>query len=305
MSRKSLPGIRRAPDCSVLFVTGAGARPLPQSKRHDLELRLIDAGASDATEAVRRHTKLALVWVDESAGFDGAPLVAAIKTFEPELPIVWSGRDLVAPNFPRPGPDKLVLGGAALLGGLDTVAHLVRADTYHDGIVDDLVGASMEAMSAGFQVSVTVSELFFKATRAPLASVSAAVEFGGSDVEASVIVSAEAKPLRDMLKLTVPAAVASLAALHDLAGEIANHIVGRLKVSIDPGGSVFQHQSPLVLRGHEANIRAIRGRPSVVARLVAPDLELFVQLHLRGQLPTRRHASDVVGSGPGELKFLE
>jgi CheY-specific phosphatase CheX len=305
MSRKSLPGIRRAPDCSVLYVSGAGARAFPAGKRHDVELRLIDAGASDATEAVRRHTRLALVWVDESAGFDGAPLVAAIKTFEPELPIVWSGRDPVAPHFPRPGPDKLVLGPPALQAGLETVAGLVRAETYHAGIIEDLCAASVEAMNDGFRVPVVIPETFFKATRAPLASVSAAVEFGGSDVEASVIVSAEAKPLRDMLKLSVPAAVASLAALHDLAGEIANHIVGRLKVTLDPGGTLFQHQSPLVLRGHEANIRAIRGRPSVVARLVAPELELFVQLHLKSPVPLRRSTGDAIGSGPGELKFLD
>jgi len=287
-----------------LFVGGKVTAP-SLDRRGGVDFRVVAATPNEANDALRSEARLSLVWIDESAGHAGIPLAAALKTMEPELPVVWSAQRIATPPFAKPAPDRLILGPTAWDAASDTVAELVRSSTYDARLVGDLCAASSEAMAKGFHASVSVADTFFKATRAPLASVSAAVEFSGPELDASVIVSAEAKPLREVLKVSVPESVASLAALHDLAGEIANHIVGRLKAVLDPGGIAFERQSPLVLRGHEANIRAIRGRPSIVARLIAEKVEVFVQLYLKGRVPPRTSGSSRPGSVPGELQFFD
>lgn len=297
----------RAPSAQVLYVAGDSSRP-PLLRRDDVELQLVEARAGVVIDQVRSLPRLAVAWVDEEAGASGVPLVAALKTLEPDLPVIWSGR-ASAPAFQKPAPDALILGAAAWSGAGSQLAQLIKLPTY--GVLHDaLCNASVQSMAQGFNLTTHVAESFFKATRTPLASVCAAVEFGGRGVEASLIVSAEAKPLRDMLRLTVPGAVASLMALHDLAGEIANHIVGRLKGALDPDGVAFDRQSPLVLRGNEANLRSLRGRPSLVLRLSErPDAPrgdadgIFAQLYFKGAVPSR---SQPPGGSPrpGELKFL-
>lgn len=303
MSRKSLPAVRPLPVGQILYVAGSTTPVFLRARRDDLDLRLVEVTADDATNQVRSLPRLSAVWVDEGAGPNGVPLVAALKTLEPELPIAWSGRGPKEPAFPKPGPDRILLGHSGWQSVEDSLGELLHAQSYHSGIVEQLCLASTAAMAEGFKLGVTVPETFFKATRTTLASVCAAVEFGGRGVEASLLVSAEAKPLREMLRLAVPGAVASLTALHDLAGEIANHIVGRLKVAFDPDGVVFERQSPVVLRGNEANLRALRGRPSLVARMVDRELELYAQLFLKGKLPDKGRPPSI-GPGPGELKFL-
>ncbi|HTJ83482.1 MAG TPA: chemotaxis protein CheX [Polyangiaceae bacterium] len=296
---------RGTPQALVLFVAAPNVPPPSLERRGGADFRVVPVTPNEANEMLRTETRLSLVWIDESAGHAGIPLAAALKTMEPELPVVWSGKKITTPPFAKPAPDRLILGKTAWDAAADTVAELVRTSTYDAKLVGDLCGASSDAMARGFHSSVTVANTFFKSTRAPLASVSAAVEFSGPELDASIIVSAESKPLREVLRVSVPESVASLAALHDLAGEIANHIVGRLKATLDPGGVAFDKQSPLVLRGHEANIRAIRGRPSIVARLIAEKVEVFVQLYLKGRVPPRGASKVPPGSVPGELHFLD
>lgn len=231
-----------------------------------------------ATRAITRDPRVSVVIVDDAGGAGAHGLVETIGALEPSVPIVLVGSTAPAARIALSEPP-----GAATLRAV--ILDLVEVRTYGRALVSVLERAATSTLEEGFASPAEVRGSFLKTNRRHLARVNSLLSFGGRDVTGWACVSAEAPTLRAILGRMFPGGGLTTGALEDLAGEIANHVVGRLRLRLPPS-RIGPEVVPQHLRGTDAGMRAARAKHSVVAELALEGGDaVFVQLHVDAAPP--------------------
>lgn len=241
------------------------------------------ASPDEAAAAVATSPDLSLVVVDGVIGESaGAALVTSLRKDDPGLRIVWlgPGAQTLGSFGPAP-PDRILpasIGAHELEQALRT---LLRFDLYPPPIVRTLCDATTTTLEDAFHSPTQACGTFVKANRLMLATTSAILPFSGTKLSGWCLVGGEAEALTGVRARTLKSAGPPTEAdLEDLAGELANHIVGHLKRWLALQDLKVSNGTPILMHGTAYKLREKGGLPSAVARPELADGHLFVQLTL-------------------------
>jgi chemotaxis protein CheX len=278
----------------------------------DLDFVVLRAATSSvAQELVSSTPLLSLVAIDGSIGRDeGAELVSALKSEHQELPILWAAnQELNAPlSQSRYLPDALVTPPFDAKDLHEVVQRLLMAHLYPEPVVAALVQASIGSLAEAYHAKLQVAGMHMRANRHPLAEVNAILPFVGKHICGRAVVGATAADLLRIRANVVDAPNATVADAEDLAGEIANLVVGRAKAYFSLCDLGFELGTPILLTGKNVSLRYRASRPALVLELSNDDSSLLMSFCFdtyetdRFEEPSAEKLERVIGAG--ELVFL-
>lgn len=179
---------------------------------------------------------------------------------------------------------------------------------YPQEVVSVLERACLEVLAEGFSVSGHLAGTRFQPDEEPLGDMTVVLSFQGPSVAGRVVVTGEERTFRRVRTTCFGAAgETSVSEVHDLAGEIANQVVGRLKSYFVSHGMPFSLGLPMLIRGAGAMLRHSQLRPALVVETASPCGPVFVELcftQLDLESATEGEIADAEALECGELSFF-
>ena len=181
---------------------------------------------------------------------------------------------------------------------------LLRPRLYPNAFVDFMRDEYRASLDALFGEGFTTGEVALESAYSSIAGVSAMVSFTGRRLSGWLLVAASFDTLTGLASRLLPDVESfSLWEAGDVAGEIANQLLGRIKVYFTDSGLDIELGSPVYLCGEMIRVRYPSPRPSLTLPLRGPTGTLWSELHVNGAIPKARLLPPSRPTS-GELNFL-
>jgi len=263
----------------------------------------------DATKLVQCTPMLAMVVIDPLIGVpDAVVLVDGLKKSHPDLPLLWIGegwQDTVELEGRR--PDGFIQADTDFDKLNDHARRLLRQQLYDSSTVELVRSSALAVLRESFCTVATAGEPCLKANRHTMAPVTAILSFCGPGISGQLSVSGRVEHLATIWRRVLPNRPnVSTDQLEDIAGEIANQTLGRIKAFFVAEGQPFDIGCPIFVRGDVVEIRYKSDRSSLLFSLQEPEGTLYIQFCFDTYDPSQRREENAESSlAPGgELKFL-
>lgn len=265
MSSPLQPTIRK----DILLIeppAGAISRVAPALK--DLGFSVLRVGSTEvAMNALSLNPQICLVSVDEGVGAEAAArLVESAKDLYPDLPVFWVKRRTLAANVFRH-----VLPDVMLSYPVDPEVFRRQAESvlcvgmYPHVIVEQITSSAKAALLESFNTKLTPAQPFLRSNRNVLSHINALVPFVGVKVSGRLLVGSSPECLTAIRRRVLPNDPEPTSGqLEDLAGELANQVLGRLKGVFHSYSYPFELGTPMFIQGVQSQLRYKAGRPSMV-----------------------------------------
>ena len=244
----------------------------------------------------------ALIIIDERCGIaTGANFIAEVRRLAPASPILWVGEIDVPPQaFHGHPPDRCSTSepGASIQAALE----LLRPRLYPDAFIDFVCAEYDASLRALFGESFELSEPALESAYSTIAGVSAMISFAGPGLSGWILVSGSFSVMAELARMLIPGA-GSLRDASDIAGEIANQLLGRVKAFLLAAELDVTLGSPVYLSGEMIRVRYPSPRPSLTLAMRSSAGQLWSELHIDGVLPADATAPSP-GLRRGELNFF-
>lgn len=250
----------------LLLTSPDGAFTTLSPQLEPLNFEVVAVHSVEATLSyIRQQASIAIVVIDGLVDGVTGELVGEIRGVTGELPIAWlmaAGQD--EPDFGLAEPNAIYNSLPSAEDFAKRADKLLSADYYPKSIVITVVSAANSVLATTFQASVDVGSPWLKLSSLLPGEFNAFVPFMGKDSAGHVIVSGQrAQVVALGMELGFEDASDARAMAREVLGEIANQIVGRVK--IDCGGYLpdVRVGLPLVISGKELGISYPSARPCV------------------------------------------
>jgi hypothetical protein len=229
--------------------------------------------------------------------------LAEIQEKHPELPILC-----IAP----PGAPAAPVAGIATVPLTDASDIIARAEQmlsrrfYPDFVLDGLRACAAETLCEGFKTDAKLLSVSLKLTRSVFGKMVPFISFCGPGVSGHMVLNAPVARLRSMYRrVLVRKSNPSVDDLGDLAGEILNQVLGRLKSHCARYGVAFDLGLPVVATGDRVVVRVPRAAPAVVFDLGVPGGHLLLEFSLTTMdLSEPRIIAATPEMSSGDISFL-
>jgi CheY-specific phosphatase CheX len=251
----------------ILLVTKPGAPdPTGMLAEHpdDFSFLRLD-NPSEALRAVREKVPISVLAYDASAlGASGIELYKRIAQ-ENDLPTIWlSGEEGEDPEFGSLQPAVIVAGGADRAEFEAAVRRTVRDDFYPPSLVQSLLSACNQVMTATFQRSLEIQEPWLKVSGMVYGDVSACLPFRADKVLGNVIVTGYRVHLAQLgLEIGFEAGEGERRIAQAVVAEISNVIIGRVAMDCGELLGTLRMGLPLVFAGDDLDTHSPEKKPSV------------------------------------------
>jgi CheY-specific phosphatase CheX len=210
---------------------------------------------------------IALVGIDDALGMENAgALLANVRASLPGVPVVWVTRE--DPNelvFSDIAPDKVLAHRSPVVEVIRYADEALLRFFYPDIVVNVLRESIVSVMSSTFKTEGTVARVGLRTNRNLLAYVNGLLPFAGRRTSGRLVVSAAKTYLGELRRRIVPAAAPpSLHEAEDLAGEMCNQVLGRLKGFFWRKSLPVEFGLPIIIRGQNCEVRYKAPHPSIV-----------------------------------------
>jgi hypothetical protein len=241
----------------------------------ELDMAVLTAPSYGAARrVVERLPGLALVVIDaESSAFEAGELLALIKDKNRRLPVLWLG---AAPSGIRFAPDAMA-PSAALPDALLERAQAQLADNlYPPTLVRSLVSACNTALTTTFDCRVECAEPHLSRSVVRPGDMSALMFMSDEDTTAHFILSSTEQALFSLAeRIGFDASEGKRQLAVDMAGELMNQIVGRMKASVDALAGL-RIALPYIVTGEGLCIYAPTPKPSLNVQVNFADAQLTI-----------------------------
>jgi CheY-specific phosphatase CheX len=261
---------------AVLIELGGSEAVQPTAA--DVFDRVTVTDAVGALEAITDEPGVSVVIVDDTAGTGAGAILDEVGEAEPSLPIVLVSKQADERARVTLPPD---VDGKSLRHAMSDLAEV---QTYSPSLVDAFIDAAVGSLSDGFVKGAQVTGAFYKANRRHLAEVNALLHFEGGAFSGWVIIASSQETLAAIYASMFGGAEASKQDLEDLAGEISNHVVARLRRWL-PDSRPRIVSVPEILRGEGELMRKTRARHSLTLEITTDHAPMFAQLHFATDVP--------------------
>ncbi len=249
-----------------------------QSIAADVFDRVTVTDGTGALEAISDEVGVSVVLIDDSAGAGASQLLDEVGEAEPSLPIVLVSRQ---PDERARATLPIDADGKALR---NAVSNLDELQTYTPGLVDAFTDAAVGSIEDGFVKGAQTTGAFYKANRRNLADVNALLRFEGGVFSGWVVIASSESTLAAIYASMFGDTEPSKSELADLAGEISNHVVARLRRWIPDSRPRIVSVPELFLGATELMPKKL-ARHSLTIEITTDHAPMFAQLHFDAQAP--------------------
>jgi CheY-specific phosphatase CheX len=210
---------------------------------------------------------IALVGIDDALGMENAgSLLANVRATLPGVPVLWVTREEPSELvFSDATPDKVVAHRSPVVEVIRYADEALLRFFYPDIVVNVLRESIVSVMSSTFKTEGTVARIGLRTNRNLLAYVNGLLPFAGRRTSGRLVVSAAKTYLGELRRRIVPAAAPpSLHEAEDLAGEMCNQVLGRLKGFFWRKSLPVEFGLPIIIRGQNCEVRYKAPHPSIV-----------------------------------------
>jgi CheY-specific phosphatase CheX len=210
---------------------------------------------------------IALVGIDDALGGENATsLLTNVRASLPGVPVVWITReDPAALTFQDDVPDKVLAHRAPVVDVIRGADELLLRFFYPDIVVNVLRESIVSVMSSTFKTEGQVVRIGLRTNRNLLAYVNGLLPFAGRRTSGRLVVSAAKTYLGELRRRIVPGPTPpSLHEAEDLAGEMCNQVLGRLKGFFWRKSLPVEFGLPIIIRGQNCEVRYKAPHPSIV-----------------------------------------
>lgn len=210
---------------------------------------------------------IALVGIDDALGMENAgALLANVRATLPGVPVLWVTREEPSELvFSDEAPDKVLAHRSPVVEVIRYADEALLRFFYPDIVVNVLRESIVSVMSSTFKTEGTVARVGLRTNRNLLAYVNGLLPFAGRRTSGRLVVSAAKTYLGELRRRIVPAAAPpSLHEAEDLAGEMCNQVLGRLKGFFWRKSLPVEFGLPIIIRGQNCEVRYKAPHPSIV-----------------------------------------
>jgi hypothetical protein len=249
-----------------------------QSHAVDIFDRVTVTDARGAIAAIADDHAVSVVIVDDTDGSGAGNVLEALVDAEPSLPIVLvsHAKDARARLSLAPDVDAATLRRA--------VSEIPEVQAYAPNLVEAFADAVVGGINDGFLRGASVAGAFYKSNRRQLADVSGLLKFEGGAFSGWVVIAADHTTLRSMFEAMFDDAKVTDHELEDLAGEMSNHVVARLRRWL-PDSRPRIVSVPEIMLGRAELMPKTRARHTLTLEVTTPEGPLFAQLHFDAKDP--------------------
>jgi CheY-specific phosphatase CheX len=218
--------------------------------------------------AMDTRRDVSVVLVSSDVGQDqAAHVLSAVKQRYATLPVIWLGSELGgAPlgDF-RAIPDALLHEPVSTDAILHTITELLHR-RHTETVSRLLVSVVEQALRDTYAIETESPVVVVNATHRLVGEINSIVAFCGGGMSGCLLLSADESTLAGIHARVLPnAPPASRMQAEDLAGEIANLAVGKLKFALDQLGVACEIGTPLLVGSAGMILRRTNAQPSLVA----------------------------------------
>jgi CheY-specific phosphatase CheX len=232
-----------------------------------------------------------------------AASLAEVQEKHPELPILCIA-PAGAPSAPVAGIPTVPLTDADDI--MAKAEQMLSRRFYPDFVLDGMRACAAETLREGFKTDAKLLSVSLKLTRSVVGKMVPFISFCGPGVSGHMVLNAPVARLRSMYRRVLARKSApTLDDLGDLAGEVLNQVLGRLKSHCARYGVAFDLGLPVVATGERVIVRVPRAAPAVVFDLGVPGGHLFLEFSLTSiDLGEPRVVPAAPELPSGEISFL-
>jgi CheY-like chemotaxis protein len=249
----------------------------------ELEMAVLTAPSFGAArQVVERLPGLALVVIDaESSVSDATRLLAQIKDRNRRLPVLWLG---AAPSGSQFTPESLLPSTAAIEQLRESAQALLADNLYPPTLVRALVSACNTALTTTFECPVECAEPHLSRSVVRPGNISALMFVSDDDTTAHFILSSTEWALSSLAeRIGFDASEGQRQLAVDMASELINQIVGRMKANVD-SLSTLRIALPYIVTGEQLCIYAPTPKPSLNVQVDLADAQLTVDFWFKTRL---------------------
>ena len=210
---------------------------------------------------------IALVGIDDALGMENAgSLLANVRASLPGVPVLWVTREDPSDlAFTDTIPDKVLAHRSPVVEVIRYADEELLRFFYPDIVVNVLRESIVSVMASTFKTEGSVARVGLRTNRNLLAYVNGLLPFAGRRTSGRLVVSAAKTYLGELRRRIVPAAAPpSLHEAEDLAGEMCNQVLGRLKGFFWRKSLPVEFGLPIIIRGQNCEVRYKAPHPSIV-----------------------------------------
>jgi CheY-specific phosphatase CheX len=276
----------------------------------ELDFHMIATSDTSWLAAYLKHTEpLAAIIVDGNVltEIESNEILAEVRGSQPDVPICWLRSSSTLMRHYRPDlPDKsLELEGTAEQQ-VKTINDAIKKRYFPRIIAYAMEFSTRLSIKQSFHLNFEERPSYLRSSYEPLAEISGMMSFYGHETNGSVVVSGSPEVMKACCEHILPNAPSSATTQEqDVAGDMCNAIVGRLKGFLEQNGTRIQNTWPITTKGYPMSLAFGSGRISLVQNLSSDKGQLFVELYLDSfdALALRRNVRSR-SINTGELKFF-
>jgi CheY-specific phosphatase CheX len=177
---------------------------------------------------------------------------------------------------------------------------------YPDFVLDGMRACAADTLKEGFKTEARLLSVSLKLTRSVVGKMVPFISFCGPGVSGHMVLNAPVARLRSMYRRVLARkSTPTLDDLGDLAGEVLNQVLGRLKSHCAKYGVAFDLGLPVVATGEKVIVRVPRAAPAVVFDMGVPGGHLFLEFSLTSiDLGEPRAVASASELSSGDISFL-
>lgn len=276
----------------------------------ELNFHMIVTSDTSWLSAYLKHTEpLAAVIVDGNVlnENESDEVIREIRGSQPEVPICWLRSSSSLMKHYRPDlPDKSLEFEGTQEEQIKTINDAIKKRYFPRIVAYAMEFSTRLSIKQSFHLNFDERPSYLRSSYEPLAEISGMMSFFGHETNGSVVVSGSREIMQACRAHMLPTAASDVSTQEqDIAGDMCNAIVGRLKGFLEQNGTRIQNTWPITTTGYPTSLAFGSGRISLVQNLSSDKGELFVELYLDSfdaMAMKRNIRSRSVNTG--ELKFF-
>jgi CheY-specific phosphatase CheX len=222
-----------------------------------------------ALQLVENFPHLSLVMIEEEIAMQGGrTFVASSKENHPNLPIVWAcAGESSKVVFEHVTPDIILARDFEISEFEEKTATLLCEHYYPAIVTQELVDCGNVILGTSFGCDTSLSGPALKTTQTLFGDTNALITFSGERISGHLVVSANHSHLAKMYERNMGEELDKITREEagDLAGEIANQVLGRFKNFFEAHSSKpFALGLPIVIYGTKVSIGYSTRRPTLI-----------------------------------------
>ena len=234
-------------------------------------------------------------------------LLSQVRGSQPDVPICWLRATSPLMKHYRPDlPDKSLELEGTPEEQIKTINDALKKRFFPRIVAYAMEFSTRLSIKQSFHLHFEERPSYLRSSHEPLAEISGMISFYGHETIGSVVVSGDKQIMAACCEHMLPAAPNSASTqAQDIAGDMCNAIVGRLKGFLEQNGTRIQSTWPITTTGYPTSLAFGTGRISLVQNLSSDKGALFVELYLDSfdALAMRRNLRSR-SVNTGELKFF-